>query len=601
MTALFSQLYWREPLWLLLALVPLVLIIWQKFKQKSLLNQYADPKLQPWIIVPSQTTRPRRSILFQFLIWLLLALAAAGPRLLNVAPDNVLPPKASAVIILDHSRSMLADDVYPNRLQQANATVKKWLQETQQLNLGVIIFAGASHVVMPPNNDPFVFQKTVQLLDKVQLPTHGSAFLSALKQAVEQLNGASGSRGIVVLTDGDFSTANFPAIGEMIAQLYKKKITLNLLGVGKVSKIALKDGNGGWLLQNDQAITTRLNEMALRKLAAENAGVKYHRLNLNTHQNLENVWQPPTAKIDDQYLEQVLWNELFAWFLTPALILILISHFQRPRITISSLIVVTMALIGQPATGTAGTQNLKQAYAAWQKNDFQLAATLYSKVAGYEARMGQGASCFRGEEVVCAITAFTRAAWIATNAKQRGVAAFNLGNSYFKQGDFISAITLFKDALTYQPEQLQYQQNLNFSEEVQRQIELRLKQEAASANRGAAGAGVRAINVENNTVVTPNMRLTLDKNPVNLTLAQTNAINLSESQLAEFMQRSQMFASASSTQGEIRQVQHDWQRFSNEDPTVARQLEFWQRLFEMEEGILTHPETPKLLPGVPPW
>jgi tetratricopeptide (TPR) repeat protein len=215
--------------------------------------------------------------------------------------------------------------------------------------------------------------------------------------------------------------------------------------------------------------------------------------------------------------------------------------------------------------------------------------------------MGQGASCFRGEQFVCAINAFSRAAWLASDDQQRGAAAFNLANSYFKQGDFTSAITLFEDALTYQPEQTRYQQNLSFSEEVQRQIELRLKQEAASANRRAAGAGIRAINVENNTVVTPNMRLTLDKAPPDTMLSQANVINFSEKQLIEFMQRSQMFATAGSGKSESRQMQHDWQRFSNEDPTVARQLDFWQRLFEMEEGILTHPNAPKLLPGVQPW
>ncbi len=600
MTTLFAQLYWREPLWLLLALVPWLLIIWQKFKQRVLLNQYADPQLHPWIIVSPNNTRQRLPIFLQLLIWLLLALSAAGPRLLKMTPDHVLPPQASAVIILDHSRSMLTDDVYPNRLQQASEIVKQWLQEPQKHRLGVIIFAGASHVVMPPNNDPFIFQQTAQLLNNIRLPTHGSVLLSALNQAVEQLNEASGSRAILVLTDGDFSNADLPALREMGVHLNKEKIELHLLGVGKATKTAIKDGKGGWLLQNDQAVTTHLNELVLRSLA-ESSGGSYYRLDLKTHQKLKNIWNPKAAKIEHQYLDQVLWKELFMWFLFPALSLILMTHLRFSRIAIPALMIVTIGVLGQPVTSMADTQELKKAYAAWQENDFQRAATLYSKAGGYEARMGQGASCFRNQQVVCAINAFSRAAWLAINDQQRGEAAFNLGNSYFKLGDFTSAITLFEDALTYQPEQTKYQQNLNFSEEVQQQIELRLKQEAASASRRAAGAGVRGINVENNTVVTPNMRLTLDNNLTDTSLARANAINLSESQLAEFMQRSQMFASASNAQGEARQVQHDWQRFSNEDPIVARQLDFWQRLFEMEEGILTHPETPKLLPGVQPW
>jgi len=76
---------------------------------------------------------------------------------------------------------------------------------------------------------------------------------------------------------------------------------------------------------------------------------------------------------------------------------------------------------------------------------------------------------------------------------------------------------------------------------------------------------------------------------------------LTEQQLAEYMQRSQNFARLSGNQNNRRQRQHDWSRFSNENPVAARRVEYWQRLFELEEGVPAHPDTPKVLPGVRPW
>jgi len=212
--------------------------------------------------------------------------------------------------------------------------------------------------------------------------------------------------------------------------------------------------------------------------------------------------------------------------------------------------------------------------------------------------MGEGASCFRDAQIECAIAAFGRAAWEATTDVQRGQAAYNLGNSFFRQGDFRSAITLYEDALRYQPQQTTYQNNLAFSKEVQRNIELRLQQEAISQKRAQQKSGWREIDIDSERIsdmnVTPGDKREEEQ-------IQSIGINLTDEQMAFYMQRSQSFARVSSGRARSARRQHDWAWFSNENPAAARKVEYWQRLFELEEGIPAHPDTPEILLGVQPW
>jgi len=111
MNALWEQVYWREPLWLLLALFPVAIMMWRMLQKRHNLRLYADVNLLPWVIVPQISNKQYWKLASQLLIWLLFALSAAGPRLLISAPQEISPSQNAAVVIFDHSRSMQATDM----------------------------------------------------------------------------------------------------------------------------------------------------------------------------------------------------------------------------------------------------------------------------------------------------------------------------------------------------------------------------------------------------------------------------------------------------------------------------------------------------------
>jgi Ca-activated chloride channel family protein len=510
---------------------------------------------------------------------------------------------------------MQANDVFPSRQAIADRMIEQWAQannnqsknqQKNNLKLGLVIFSGASHIMLPATFDTNALHESALLLSKIQLPTHGSAITEALLQSQLLLKNISGERTIILLTDGDITEHEFIQLKKTIGKLQQNNIELHILGVGLPSPVALTDTAGHWLKFNNKAVQTRLKENELRQLSNN---IIYARLNPSTHNQLSNVWRPVRIKISEKNQHKASWNELFYWPLLAAILLMFLNQFSLEKLKkVQALTVLFISLILILPTNEVHADNrqtssetLKQAYRAWENQDYIHAAKLYSKTEGYIARMGEGASCFRIQQIECAITSFSRAAWEAESDTQRGRAAFNLANSFFKQGDFKSAIQLYKDALRYQPEQPNYKNNLNFTTEVQQNIERYLRLLANRDNNLQEGLGniESVINFNNDRASTMDINSSRKSKDVASILSKPGI--LTAQQLATYLLRQQNFVKLSATSKASQQQKHDWSRFSNDNPTAANKIEFWQRLFELEEGIPAHPQTPKTIQGVRPW
>jgi len=631
MNEFITQFYWREPLWIFIFVFPILIMTWKLLSKQISLRKYADAELLPWIVLPEDQMKFHRQNIQQLLIWLLFAIAAAGPRLLISAPDELLPPPASLMIVVDHSRSMQANDLHPSRQQLADKMLIQWSQQKNNTKIGLIIFAGASHIVLPATSDKATLHEAAQLVGQIQLPTYGSDLIGAIAQAKGLLmdtaitdaaitddaskddasNKTAGERSIILLSDGDMSDEDIIQFKKIIAELQRENISLRILGVGLPSPIALSDSAGHWLKYKNKAVLTRLNEEQLKSFA-ENQHVFYERLNPDVHKTLSNVWQPETTRIAVNDQHRASWKELFIWPLIAAILIIIFKQFSIPKsVSYIPLILISTGFIlfVQPYAAKASstpdnTEILHQAYDAWVNQDYKKSAELYAQVEGYNAQMGEGASCFKGAQIECAIRAFSHAAWLASGDIERGQAAFNLANSFFKQGDFKSAINLYKDSLRYQPQQDVYENNLNFTVEVQQNIDdyLKLLALRKKSLKGGAGEKESLIDFNNDRVSAMDTLSLVD--PEKQSILITGKFKLTNQQLSLYIQRSQSFANLSTTSrltSSKKQQQHDWSRFSNTNPVVANKIEFWQRLFEMEENVPAHPNKPKEILGIRPW
>ena len=135
----------------------------------------------------------------------LLGVAAAGPQWGIKAVDGE-SRSLNVVLALDISKSMLARDVAPNRLERERLVVRRLLRDLAQERVGMVVFAGRAYILAPLTNDQGALQLFVDALDPDIVSQGGSALSHAVSLSADLARGpegAAGERAVVLITDGE--------------------------------------------------------------------------------------------------------------------------------------------------------------------------------------------------------------------------------------------------------------------------------------------------------------------------------------------------------------------------------------------------------------
>ncbi len=461
-----STIYWREAAWLWVALLPLLLPLLNLVGRKRKLSTIIDPALLPWALEKSAATRGqvRRALLA--LAWILFVIALAGPRTVRWVPPELRPATASMVAIVDFSASMLADDARPTRKAQAIASLDRILgQENSNMAIGLGVFAGHGHLLLPPTQDTALLRSLVSQLDALRTPTLGNNLAEALQTAAEKLQNRAGYRAILLLSDGDIDEAAVAsAIAVIEDKLQADNIRLFVIGVGGSEKVALSAALATDTLHENRSILTR-QEKPILKTLAQSGGGKYYPIEQLGDATIAELIQQPAPRIDPKDQGQIVWNE---WFFLPLLagLFLLLSTVMRPEQKNNPLLLAALGiffLLTIPSKQSSAAPDPQQRL---KNGDYISARELFSQQEGYIARFGEGVACYRLRDWVCARQAFSRAAWLATNDRQRARAVFNLGNAHFQLGEFEEAAVLFEQAHILGVDQAATRRNLEFANEL---------------------------------------------------------------------------------------------------------------------------------------
>ncbi len=329
MIEFLAQLDWRAPWWGLLALQPA--LIWLLARQRrQRLAGYADAHLLPWAVVGSAQSRPALwPRLAQYSAWLLLAAAAAGPRLplpdaagANPAPSHRL----NVEIVLDLSASMSAADIAPTRLERAHLELNDWLDRLHGERVGIVVYAGDAGVLLPPSDDVALVRRALQQAHGDLLAQPGSNLAAALDLAARQLHGARGNA-ILLVTDAEVDSLAGSA-GEAARaaaqRLRQAGIPLFVLGVGTAAGAPIPLPQGGYAERDGVQVISRSHAGGYDDLARAGGG-RFSRV-----QDGDGDW----AALHDNGIAALpgdplaperirAWQELYAWCLAPALGLLL--------------------------------------------------------------------------------------------------------------------------------------------------------------------------------------------------------------------------------------------------------------------------------------
>lgn len=210
------------------------------------------------------------------LVLLVLALARPGfdPRRQSISRGG-----RDVVFVLDVSRSMLAEDASPNRLEAARNGIRDALDNFSRERVGLVIYAGSANILCPLTYDYNFVRYMLEQAAPRAVDFGGTVLLSALEKCVASvfIDGREGMHDLVVLTDGeDHGPEN-----ERIAELLEESgAGMLLVGVGDPSagsRIPLVDEEGkrSWVKYQDHYVTTRLHDDELRELAGRTSQAVY--------------------------------------------------------------------------------------------------------------------------------------------------------------------------------------------------------------------------------------------------------------------------------------------------------------------------------------
>lgn len=262
-------------LWLLLVLpAALVVFFWWAWRERQrAMTQFIQARLLPGLI--SGVSPARQKFRFTCIIAAvtLLLVALARPQW-GFSWEETKVRGLDIVVAIDTSKSMLAEDITPNRLARAKLAALDLMQQARSDRLGLVAFAGGAFLQCPLTIDDNAFRQSVEALDVNIIPQGGTALAEAIKTALDAYKEGENFKVLVILTDGEDNDENALAAAESAAKEGMKIFTIGI-GTTEGELLRVKDAKGRIDYIRDEqgnVVKSRLNEGLLQQIAGATEG-----------------------------------------------------------------------------------------------------------------------------------------------------------------------------------------------------------------------------------------------------------------------------------------------------------------------------------------
>jgi Ca-activated chloride channel homolog len=322
-------------LWLLLVLPPaLALFLWWSWRRRQqLLAQFIHARLLPGLLagVSSRRYRWRSALLVAACACVVTALAR--PQW-SFTWEEVKQRGLDIIVAIDTSRSMLAEDITPNRLARAKLAALDLMQQARSDRLGLIAFAGTAFLECPLTIDDVAFRQSVEALDTRTIPQGGTALAEAINTAVNSFKEGDNHRVLVIFTDGEDHDSGAVEAAQKAGETGLKIFTIGI-GTPEGELLRIKTEQGGQDFVRDEqgnVVKSHLNEALLREIAGATPGGFY--LPLRGAKAIDTLYAQglaPLPKTSSQERLVKRYNERFQWPLGLAALLLVAEMFFPER------------------------------------------------------------------------------------------------------------------------------------------------------------------------------------------------------------------------------------------------------------------------------
>lgn len=452
-----------------LATIPVIILLyvllirWKKNAAKKI----GDPRL-----VKQLTKNFSRAKFAVKLVLFIIGFALCGVALASlVVPDGshrITRKGIDVMIALDVSKSMLAQDIQPSRLERAKQVVSKIIDNLPDDKVGLVIFAGRAYLQMPITIDHEAAKMYLSSASPDDVPTQGTVISDALRMCYSAFDPKEKTyKTIILISDGEDHDDD--AI-KAAKELGKEGITVNTIGIGSPQGALIMDPETGQYKKDDKGntVVTKLNEETLRSIAKSSGGL--YQLYSTTNEVAKNIDEQLSglgkemASNDSSYES---FKQFFQYFLAAAFLFLIIEFFISEKKKTGKSITTLLLLLF--LNNTLIAQNIKKdifnGNKAYKKNNYKAAENNYrnalkSAPENATANYNLGNTLYRKDNTEDAIQAYDNTIQNATDKITKEKAWYNKGVAYQNAKKLPECISAYENALMLDPNDSDARQNL---------------------------------------------------------------------------------------------------------------------------------------------
>ncbi|MDP5158243.1 MAG: VWA domain-containing protein [Flaviramulus sp.] len=320
-----------------LAIIPVIILLFLtlQFWRYRVQNKFADKQLLNRLSPNKSIFKSVLKVLFLCLAFLCLTIALINPKI-GTKLETVKREGVDIVFAVDVSKSMLAEDIAPNRLEKAKQLVTQIINNLASDRVGIIAYAGKAFPQLPITTDYASAKMFLQSMNTDMLSSQGTAINEAIKLAKtyfddeEQTN-----RVLIIISDGEDHNEEASAVAD---EANEEGIRIFTIGVGDVKGGPIPEKRNGVVLNykkdnQGETVITKLNEETLKSIAQEANGAYIN--GKNTNEVVESIREILNTmdKTEFEAKQFADFKDQFQWFLGFGIFFLLVDIFLLERKT----------------------------------------------------------------------------------------------------------------------------------------------------------------------------------------------------------------------------------------------------------------------------
>lgn len=259
-----------------LGFIPLliVLFILAGYWRRKAIKKFGDWPVMQRLIPEYSTVRPILKAILIIFVCIGLIITIANPQM-QTKLETVTREGVEIMIALDVSNSMLAEDIKPNRLEQAKLAISQLIKRLHNDKLGLVVFAGQAYVQLPLTTDYSAARMFLSSVNTNLVPVQGTAIGAALELSIESFDeDAKNNKALIVISDGENHEDD--AI-ELAKAAQEDGIQIHTIGIGSPDGVPIpvytSQGRKDFRRDNEgNVVITKLNETMMQQIAAAGGG-----------------------------------------------------------------------------------------------------------------------------------------------------------------------------------------------------------------------------------------------------------------------------------------------------------------------------------------